>query len=147
MIAVVLLPASVIADGPVRLRVGTIVEPKAALKVTPRVRAVEGRWSRPRNRKRHVPRHRRPTIVYERATAPIAPSEPTPPAPVPVKIDEGVSLELWRIYLDQASQGLGLGQLFISKIKEVALHLSKEKLWLGVWEKNQKAGLHSSIVH
>ena len=59
--------------------------------------------------------------------------------PVPVKIDEGVSLELWRIYLDQASQGLGIGQLLISKIKEVALHLSKEKLWLGVWEKNQKA--------
>ena len=83
MIAVVLLPASVMADGAVRLRVGTKVEPTVNVRVLP----VKERWVRPRGRRRQGHGHKRATIVYERTTSPEAPSEPAPPAAVPVRID------------------------------------------------------------
>ncbi|GAA0343873.1 spermidine/spermine N(1)-acetyltransferase [Bacillus carboniphilus] len=49
------------------------------------------------------------------------------------------SLEIERIYLKNSFQKLGLGKYLLSKVMEIALERNKEKIWLGVWEKNENA--------
>lgn len=49
------------------------------------------------------------------------------------------SMELERIYVLCAHQGLGLGGIILTKVKEMALQGDKTMLWLGVWEKNKRA--------
>ncbi len=48
-------------------------------------------------------------------------------------------LEIERIYVKQEFQGLGLGKLLIAKGLEIAREKEKPAVWLGVWEKNEKA--------
>ena len=48
-------------------------------------------------------------------------------------------LEIERIYLLEAYQGKGVGQLMMDKAFEVAKALKKTRLWLGVWGKNYGA--------
>ncbi|PZD96682.1 GNAT family N-acetyltransferase [Paenibacillus sambharensis] len=49
------------------------------------------------------------------------------------------SLEIERIYIRQKFQKNGLGKYLIDKAVEVAAELGKKMVWLGVWEKNEKA--------
>lgn len=49
------------------------------------------------------------------------------------------SMELERIYVLQVHQGQGLGGILLSKVKEIAMQQDKTMLWLGVWEKNERA--------
>ncbi|MER3497963.1 MAG: GNAT family N-acetyltransferase [Chitinophagaceae bacterium] len=49
------------------------------------------------------------------------------------------SLELARIYVDDAAKGTGVGTALMKTAIEQAKKLNKEILWLGVWEKNEKA--------
>ncbi|HET7615708.1 MAG TPA: GNAT family N-acetyltransferase, partial [Bacillales bacterium] len=49
------------------------------------------------------------------------------------------SLELERIYVKESLQGKGLGKFLIQKAVEIASEKDKLYLWLGVWEKNEKA--------
>lgn len=49
------------------------------------------------------------------------------------------SMELERIYVLPEYQGAGLGERILSKVKEIALQQHKTMLWLGVWEKNERA--------
>ena len=49
------------------------------------------------------------------------------------------SLEIERIYVDQAYQGFGLGKQLLEKAKERAITLGLNTIWLGVWEKNTGA--------
>lgn len=49
------------------------------------------------------------------------------------------SLEIERIYVLQEFQGKKVGQLLFQKALEIAYEHQVEYLWLGVWEKNQKA--------
>lgn len=49
------------------------------------------------------------------------------------------SLEIERIYIRKEFQGQGLGHHLINKAMELAKDQSKEKIWLGVWEKNEGA--------
>ena len=49
------------------------------------------------------------------------------------------SLEIERIYIKNNFQKHGLGKELLNKAIEIALELSKEKIWLGVWGKNEKA--------
>ncbi|MDQ3016928.1 MAG: GNAT family N-acetyltransferase [Bacteroidota bacterium] len=49
------------------------------------------------------------------------------------------SLEIERIYVDQAYQGLGIGTMLIERAKDIALDEGKDYVWLGVWEKNPGA--------
>lgn len=51
----------------------------------------------------------------------------------------GHSMELERIYVLATHQGLGLGGILLARVKEMALQQDKTLLWLGVWEKNQRA--------
>ncbi|MDR6196090.1 GNAT family N-acetyltransferase [Siphonobacter sp. SORGH_AS_0500] len=49
------------------------------------------------------------------------------------------SLEIERIYVLQEFQGRKVGQLLYNKALSVARERNFEYLWLGVWEKNEKA--------
>lgn len=49
------------------------------------------------------------------------------------------ALEVERIYILESFQGHGIGKLFMEKAVELACELNKQSLWLGVWEKNEKA--------
>ncbi|MEH6512160.1 MAG: GNAT family N-acetyltransferase [Maribacter arcticus] len=54
-------------------------------------------------------------------------------------IKQDDSIELERIYVLVENQGLGLGEVFLNHIKNVALKRKKKMLWLGVWEQNIRA--------
>jgi diamine N-acetyltransferase len=49
------------------------------------------------------------------------------------------SLEIERIYIRTKFQKLGLGKYLINKAIEIAKEQEKNKIWLGVWEKNENA--------
>ncbi|MFB3162462.1 GNAT family N-acetyltransferase [Neobacillus sp. 179-J 1A1 HS] len=49
------------------------------------------------------------------------------------------SLEIERIYIRVKFQKLGLGKYLINKAIEIAEEQEKNKIWLGVWEKNENA--------
>jgi diamine N-acetyltransferase len=49
------------------------------------------------------------------------------------------SLEIERIYIRKDLQRHGLGKYLLNKAMEVALEHHKQKVWLGVWEKNENA--------
>lgn len=49
------------------------------------------------------------------------------------------SMELERIYILSEHQGLGLGGILLTKVKEMAMQQNKTMLWLGVWQKNERA--------
>lgn len=47
--------------------------------------------------------------------------------------------ELARIYIRQSGQGKGGGKILMQAAIDLALSLNARLLWLGVWEKNEKA--------
>ena len=49
------------------------------------------------------------------------------------------SLEMERIYIRNKFQKQGLGNYLFNKAMEIAVERKKEKIWLGVWEKNDNA--------
>ncbi|NOU98725.1 GNAT family N-acetyltransferase [Paenibacillus planticolens] len=49
------------------------------------------------------------------------------------------SLEIERIYIRKKFHKQGLGKYLINKAIEIAKERKKEKIWLGVWEKNESA--------
>ncbi|MEH6990824.1 GNAT family N-acetyltransferase [Cytobacillus firmus] len=49
------------------------------------------------------------------------------------------ALEIERIYIRSPFQKQGLGKYLFHKALELAMELNKKKIWLGVWEKNEKA--------
>ena len=59
--------------------------------------------------------------------------------PIPVDTGPKVECELWRIYLDTSCQGQGLGRQLLAAVKDVALAMPSERIWLGVWEENESA--------
>ncbi|MFS0876202.1 GNAT family N-acetyltransferase [Solibacillus isronensis] len=63
-----------------------------------------------------------------------------------VNIDEAQSeqlgpdaLEVERIYILSRFQKLGLGKVLINEAIKLANEMNKNKIWLGVWEKNMNA--------
>ena len=48
-------------------------------------------------------------------------------------------IELHRFYVDQPLQGRGLAQALMSDVFRVAQGMGGHSLWLGVWERNQRA--------
>lgn len=49
------------------------------------------------------------------------------------------SLEIQRIYIKEKYQKQGLGKFLLEKAEAIAKESKKEKIWLGVWEKNYNA--------
>ena len=63
-----------------------------------------------------------------------------------VNTDEGqseemgnASFEIERIYIKKEFQKHGLGKYLLNKATEIAMERNKNKIWLGVWEKNENA--------
>jgi diamine N-acetyltransferase len=48
-------------------------------------------------------------------------------------------VELWRFYVDKPWHGFGLAQRLMSEVEQAARELGAQVLWLGVWEKNERA--------
>lgn len=49
------------------------------------------------------------------------------------------AIEIARIYAVQSSIGKGVGSALMKKCIDTAIEMNKEVLWLGVWERNQRA--------
>jgi ribosomal protein S18 acetylase RimI-like enzyme len=57
----------------------------------------------------------------------------------PPALENISSLEIARIYVSKKSIGNGIGRLLMEQCIAFAKEKNKELLWLGVWEKNQRA--------
>jgi len=54
-------------------------------------------------------------------------------------IHDKVFLEIERIYVRRKFQGQGFGTYLMENAIQIALQRKKSYIWLGVWEKNDKA--------
>ena len=68
-------------------------------------------------------------IAYAQLRAGHVPDCVTGPDPV----------ELWRFYVDRAWHGRGVAQTLMKQVKIAAIERGARTLWLGVWEKNDRA--------
>ena len=59
--------------------------------------------------------------------------------PSQTDVNDEKSLEIERIYIASDFQEKGLGNYLMEKAISVASKRNKQYLWLGVWEKNEKA--------
>lgn len=60
-------------------------------------------------------------------------------APSQSDVNDKASLEIERVYVLSKYQGEGLGTLLMDKAISIAKERGKDYIWLGVWEKNEKA--------
>lgn len=60
-------------------------------------------------------------------------------APSQSDINDKQSLELERIYVSSVFQGNGLGRYLMEQAVHIAIEHGKQYVWLGVWERNEKA--------
>jgi ribosomal protein S18 acetylase RimI-like enzyme len=61
--------------------------------------------------------------------------ESTPPP----SLNELPAIEIARIYALQSMIGRGVGNALMKRCTEIAFDMGKRVIWLGVWEKNQRA--------
>ena len=54
-------------------------------------------------------------------------------------VNDPASLEIQRIYVIKEFQGKGLGNILLNTAADIAESKQKSYIWLGVWEKNEKA--------
>ncbi len=59
--------------------------------------------------------------------------------PAQTDVNDIQSLEIERIYVEKEFQGKRLGRAIMNKAIEIATMRKKSYIWLGVWEKNDKA--------
>ena len=57
----------------------------------------------------------------------------------PPSLGSANAIELARIYALSNSVGKGVGKALMAKCIEIAVNSKREFIWLGVWEKNQRA--------
>ncbi len=60
-------------------------------------------------------------------------------APSQTDINDAESLEIERIYVSCEFQGTGLGRYLMEQAIAITKERNKNYVWLGVWEKNEKA--------
>lgn len=60
-------------------------------------------------------------------------------APSQTDINDSLSLEIERIYISADFQGKGLGKYLMEQAVHIASERDKQYVWLGVWERNEKA--------
>ena len=58
---------------------------------------------------------------------------------VPECVTDATAVELWRFYVDKQWHGQGIAQELMARVKSVALERGARTLWLGVWERNDRA--------
>lgn len=59
--------------------------------------------------------------------------------PAPACADGDAPIEVWRFYIAHAWHGRGLAQLLMQRVESDAAQLGARTLWLGVWERNERA--------
>jgi GNAT superfamily N-acetyltransferase len=59
--------------------------------------------------------------------------------PAPACVLGDAPIELWRFYLDREWHGRGLAQTLMQRVDEEADRAQARTLWLGVWERNERA--------
>lgn len=59
--------------------------------------------------------------------------------PVPLVVTGSSPIELWRFYIDAAWHGKGLAQVLMERVVAEAAERGARTLWLGVWERNERA--------
>lgn len=57
----------------------------------------------------------------------------------PSCVEGDAPMELWRFYLAQEWHGQGMAQTLMQRVDEEALRAGARTLWLGVWERNERA--------
>lgn len=60
-------------------------------------------------------------------------------APSQTDINDENGLEIERIYVSREFQGEGMGKYLMKYAIDIAVKRRKKYIWLGVWEKNEKA--------
>jgi ribosomal protein S18 acetylase RimI-like enzyme len=58
---------------------------------------------------------------------------------VPDRVVGEAPVELWRFYVDRSWHGRGLAQRLMAAVLDGAVKLRARTLWLGVWERNERA--------
>ena len=58
---------------------------------------------------------------------------------VPECVTGANPVELWRFYVDRGWHGRGVAQTLMTRVREVARDRGAKTLWLGVWERNDRA--------
>jgi GNAT superfamily N-acetyltransferase len=58
---------------------------------------------------------------------------------VPDCVTDRGAIELWRFYVDRGWHGRGVAGLLMERVREVARARGAKTLWLGVWERNDRA--------
>jgi GNAT superfamily N-acetyltransferase len=58
---------------------------------------------------------------------------------VPECVTGADPIELWRFYVDRGWHGRGVAQTLMAEVKTVARQRGAKTLWLGVWERNDRA--------
>ena len=58
---------------------------------------------------------------------------------VPSCVTDKDAIELWRFYVSRDWHGRGVAQLLMDRVKEEARAMGARTLWLGVWERNDRA--------
>ena len=59
--------------------------------------------------------------------------------PAPACADGDAPIEVWRFYIAHAWHGRGLAQRLMQRVESDAARLGARTLWLGVWERNERA--------
>ncbi|HEY0679275.1 MAG TPA: GNAT family N-acetyltransferase [Chitinophagaceae bacterium] len=60
-------------------------------------------------------------------------------SPAPAELNGQPSIEIARIYAVQNMIGKGVGNALMKKCIDIAYEMGKRVIWLGVWEKNDRA--------
>jgi diamine N-acetyltransferase len=58
---------------------------------------------------------------------------------IPPELEDKNAMEIARIYATTNSIGKGVGRALMEKCIAIALELKKTTVWLGVWERNERA--------
>ena len=58
---------------------------------------------------------------------------------VPECVTDPAAVELWRFYVDRQWHGRGIAQQLMARVTTVARQRGAKTLWLGVWERNDRA--------
>lgn len=59
--------------------------------------------------------------------------------PVPACVNGEAPIELWRLYVVRDWHGRGIAQELMRRVEAAALGAGARTLWLGVWERNERA--------
>jgi diamine N-acetyltransferase len=59
--------------------------------------------------------------------------------PAPQCVTGEAPIELWRLYIEREWHGHGIAQALMRHIERLARRAGASTLWLGVWERNERA--------